>query len=153
MGVGVDFDFWAGFSHQGNYWHDRSCRWVTHNFLGPSSSNVCDCPSDVFGRAGPENRRGCRDILNPIHLTTQAIPEKVAQFLDTRNPHRPFALSVSFKAPHAPWQDSDHNLSTLYEGVEMPVSPTVGTAETSGTADFLARSLASEACARPAPGS
>ena len=134
------FDFWAGFSHQGNYWHDRSCRWVNSNSLNASADDVCDCPADIQGRAGPLIRVGCKDIADPIHLTTRIIPDKVADFLDSRRRGRPFALSVSFKAPHALWDDVDHFLTARYEGADMPLAETVTAEAASAMPEFLLRS-------------
>lgn len=133
------FDFWAGFSHQGNYWHDAGCRWLVHNYLDPTASDACDCPPDSSGRAGPEVRVKCNGIDDPVHLTTQIIPEKVAQFLDTRSPRQPFALSVSFKAPHAPWQDWDPRMSPYYANSdEIPVPASLDAGSTAG---FLLQSI------------
>lgn len=138
--AGRSFDYWAGASDQSNYWHERSCRYVTHDGRDRQMSNVCDCPPDARGAAGPAVRRGRANIKDPVHLTTEVIPGKVAQFLETREVRKPFALSISFKAPHGPWYDFAPEVAGMYEDVSLPRSATAELAAVT-VAPFLRESL------------
>ena len=117
------FDYWAGAAHQGNYWHEASCPYVVHDGVHEKLRNVCTCPPD-----GARPREGHVGFKDPKHLTTEITPAKCAQFFDSRDRSRPFCLSISFKAPHAPDSDFDPRLADLYAGQEMPM-PETATAE------------------------
>lgn len=124
------FDFWAGFPDQGNFWHDSTCAWLK------DGTAACSCPAPE-GRQPYESRTGNDGLIDPRHLTTSIIPEKAAEFLAGRDPARPFCLSISFKAPHAPWQDWDPELRNIYNNVEMPLAASVG----DPPPDFLRQTL------------
>ena len=113
------FDYWGGASHQTNFWHERTCRYVTHDGVHGKTDNTCTCPPDARGRAGPHVRTGKANMKDPVHLTTDIIPAKVQGFLSQRDPQKPFCLSVFFKSPHGPL-DFDPKFSKLYAGQEMP---------------------------------
>jgi len=108
------FDFWAGVSHQGNYWHESTCAYVTQD------NAVCDCPPDHRGTSGPAVRFGVGTIKDPVHFTTDVIPQKFLRFLDSRDPKKPFCISVSLKDPHNPY-DYDTKFSRFYERLPMPI--------------------------------
>lgn len=110
------FDFWAGDTHQTNFWHGADCNYVLNN--GPT--NTCDCPPDSSGKAGSDVRVGKENIENPLQLTVDVIPEKVRSFLEGRDRSKPFNLSISYKAPHGPWQDYPDALEELYKNVRIP---------------------------------
>ena len=55
-----------------------------------------------------------------LHLTTDLVPSQTREFLDGCSGGQPFCLSISFKAPHGPWRDSDPKLSELYTGGDRP---------------------------------
>lgn len=93
------FDFWAGASHQTCYWHERDCPYVMTNGI----SNICTCGPNEKGFSGPDDRRtGYKYLKDPIHTDTDVFPIKVQQFLETRDPDKPFCLSLFYKAPHGP---------------------------------------------------
>ena len=123
------FDYWAGVARQSNFWHERDCKYVLHDGITDKTNNICSCPADRHGKAGPEVRRGKHNIQDPIHLETEIIPNKIRQFLESRDKSKPFHLSISFKSPHSPY-DYDPRFASSYEGVRMPMRPSV----TSGAA-------------------
>lgn len=118
------FEFWAGASHQTNYWHQRDCRYVRHDGRGEPPTNTCDCPPDARGVAGPGVRIGKANLQDPLHLTTEIVPGKMRAFLTARDPDRPFCLSVFFKAPHSPFSDFSEGAADRYRGQAMPVPET-----------------------------
>ena len=142
--AGAAFDYWAGGSHQTNFWHEADCPFVTHAGTGADKlRNLCTCPPDARGTRGPGVRIGRKSIRNPLHLSTQIIPRKVDQFLRTRDRGKPFCLSISFKAPHGPWSDWDPALADLYRGAEMPVPQTATPEAAARKPAFLRHSLGS----------
>jgi arylsulfatase A-like enzyme len=54
----------------------------------------------------------------PVHLT-RLISEHAHEFLQSNPKGKPFALSISFKAPHAPFRH-DNAHSTLYSALAIP---------------------------------
>ena len=110
------FDFWAGFPDQGHYWHAANCAWATHEGAD------CTCPPTP-GLEPWQRGRGHDGIKNPSHLTTTIIPELFARFLDERKASKPFCMSISFKAPHAPWQDWDPALKATTDDINLPPAP------------------------------
>lgn len=138
------FDYWAGASHQSNYWHEKTCRYVTANGLAAPRDSICNCPADSRGRSGPDIRKGRQNLRQPIHLTTRIIPDKVKRFLDARDPNRPFCLSISFKAPHGPVEDWAPPFGGLYENAEMPVPATATVEAAARMPGFLRESPASD---------
>ena len=147
--AGASFDFWAGASHQSNFWHEADCPFVTQSGTGPDRlANICTCPPDARGRRGPGVRMGRKNIRKPVHLTTQIIPAKVDEFLRTRDRARPFCLSISFKAPHAPWGDWAPETRDLYREGELPVPATATPEAMAAKPAFLRGSLGSPGGAR-----
>ncbi len=135
------FDFWGGSMGQSNYWHERNCHFVLNNGTTDRMDFSCDCPPDAQGMAGEGIRVGRKNIKIPIHESIDVIPHKVEQFLDQRDPCKPFCLSVSLKAPHGPWEDFADEVSHLFSGVEMPTSASVNVADAETRPDFLKNSL------------
>ena len=137
------FDYWAGASYQSNYWHEADCPYVTSDGIRDKLRNVCTCPPDARGRAGPAVRIGRANIKRPRHLTTQIIPEKVEQFLGSRDKAKPFCLSISFKSAHAPWRDWDPALKDLYVDAGLPLPETAAGQAVAAKPAFLRESLGS----------
>jgi arylsulfatase A-like enzyme len=135
------FDYWAGVSHQGNYWHERTCNHVLHDGIHDKTSNVCDCPPQQRGKrtvSGPEVRFGKGSIQDPVHYTTEVIPEKFRAFLSSRDRQKPFNMSISLKEPHQPF-DCDPKFKHLFKGVLMPVRSNA-TVEAAGNKKYAHRS-------------
>lgn len=126
------FDFWAGASHQTNFWHEADCPYVVNN----GRNNVCTCGPDARGVEGPAQRRGQGGIEDPVHLTTEIFPKKVATFLKKRDADKPFCLSLFYKAPHGPL-DPDDRYRDLYKGEKMPAPPTAAMRFERAKPDFL----------------
>jgi arylsulfatase A-like enzyme len=135
------FDYWAGGAHQTNYWHEADCPYVLHNGIDDKTNNVCTCPADANGRSGPQTRIGRKDIKNAVHLTTTIVPDKAAQFLETRDTSKPFCLSMSCKAPHGPFSDWDTALADLYDDTDFPRPATATLEEAAKRPEYLRTSL------------
>jgi arylsulfatase A-like enzyme len=139
------FDYWAGVSHQGNYWHERTCNHVLHDGIHDKTNNVCDCPPQQRGNrtvSGPDVRFGKGSIKDPVHYTTEVLPGKFRGFLASRDSHKPFCLSISFKEPHNPY-DYHPKFETLYKNTPMPIqlNATLEAAENMG---YARRSLSAD---------
>ena len=134
------FDYWAGASAHGNYWHDAACPFVT----GAKRRNTCTCPPD-----GPAPRTGHAGIANPVHLTTEIIPAHVANFLARSAGQKPFCLSVSFKSPHSPRSDFDPRFADLYAGAEIPIADSATPQDAERLPEFIRRSLSGRATKDP----
>ena len=130
------FDYWQGQPHQTNFWHDADCAFVKFDGKGPPEDGVCDCPPDARGVAGWDIRVGDANMSHPLHLSTQIVPAKVEQFLETRDSEKPFCLSVFFKAPHDP-QDYDPRYTQLYADQSMPIPITATPALAAARPEFL----------------
>lgn len=126
------FDSWAGFTDQGNFWHEESCQYVTAN-------GHCDCPTPE-GKEPYQPRLGHEGFEKPVHLTTQIIPDKADTFFAGHSGDRPFCLSISFKASHAPFQDWDEQFREDYR-VNIPQRPTANLEEAMSQPKFLRESL------------
>jgi arylsulfatase A-like enzyme len=55
---------------------------------------------------------------------TDVITDKATEFLDHRDPNKPFLLIVQHKAPHRPWEP-DKKHAHMYDDVEIPQPPTL----------------------------
>ena len=126
------FDYWAGAGKHGNYWHEATCPYVTNDGVVQKAQNTCTCPP-----RGPWPRAGRKDMKDPRHLTTEIIPAKFVQFLDSRDREKPFCMSISFKAAHVPWSDSDPRLANLYASQTIPVPRSVTPEDAAGQRKFL----------------
>ncbi|MBC2593899.1 sulfatase [Ruficoccus amylovorans] len=58
------------------------------------------------------------------HLT-QVLADDVEEFLDVVPKGKPFCLSVSFKAPHGPWNQYDRRFAEDFEDRGIPFPPTL----------------------------
>ena len=114
------FDYWQGQPHQTNFWHEPDCAYVIYDGKATAASGVCDCPADARGKEGWDVRAGKAHLEEPRHLTTEIVPAKIEEFLETRDPAKPFCLSVFFKAPHGPY-DFDPRYERLYADQSMPI--------------------------------
>ncbi|MCF7817039.1 MAG: sulfatase [Kiritimatiellales bacterium] len=135
------FDFWGGSMGQSNYWHERDCHFVLNNGTTDRTEFLCDCPPDARGVAGEAIRVGRKNIKDPIHQEIDVIPHKVNQFLDQRDPGKPFCLSISLKAPHGPWGDYADEVKDLFKDVPMPIKASVNIEDAESQPDFLKNSL------------
>jgi arylsulfatase A-like enzyme len=133
------FDFWAGDADQAIYWHERGCQYVTNN--GTAGHVPCDCPPEVRKAEGVLDGGPHPLLKDPVHLETEVIPAKVRQFLDQRDPEKPFNLSVSFKAPHGPFGGFAREFAQRFEGTLMPLGATANPEEAARQPDFLRHSL------------
>lgn len=138
------FDFWAGSMQQANYWHESDCKYVLNDGISEKTNFRCNCPADAGGRKGEEIRTGFANMKNPVHLETVIIPAKTKAFLETRDKSKPFCLSISFKAPHGPWQDWDRQYANLYKGQTIPMKPTATLEAALKQPQFLQDSLESD---------
>jgi arylsulfatase A-like enzyme len=138
------FDFWAGDVAQTAYWHDRACNYITNNGTSDRTDFFCSCPpearkGDGCGPSGPNPA-----LKNPVHAETEFVPAKIRSFLDQRDAAKPFCLSVSFKAPHGPWQGYAPRFAKDFEEANIPRRGNVTLEEALRQPDFLRRSLESE---------
>ncbi len=133
------FDFWAGDADQSIYWHERTCQYVTNT--GTGGHVPCDCPPAVRKSEGVLNGGPHPLLKDPVHLETEVIPAKVRQFLDQRDPEKPFNLSISFKAPHGPFDGFAKEFAQRFEGTILPLGTTANPEEAARQPDFLRHSL------------
>jgi len=138
------FDYWAGDRDQTSYWHERTCNYVLNNGTSDRENYHCNCPAEVWKAQGTK-RRGAHPLLkDPVHLETWVIPHKVRQFLDQRDPRKPFNLSISFKAPHGPINGYAPDFSQRFMDAMMPSRLNTTAAEAERQPEFLRQSLESE---------
>lgn len=135
------FDYWAGSTHQGNYWHEADCNYVVNNGTSEKYDFLCDCPADSRGKKAEQVRIGKANLKNPKHLTTEIIPEKVKSFLKQRDRKKPFCLSISFKTPHGPWSDYDLRYEERFNDSSMPISKSADFDHAKSRPEFLRNSL------------
>lgn len=97
-------------------------------FIGKYGVGEYDYASQQFdywrGFPGQGNFNATDPEGQPIHLT-RLMGEQMQEFLQSNPDSVPFALSVSFKAPHVntesdTWQAFDPAFADLYEGAEFP---------------------------------
>jgi len=138
------FDFWAGCSHQSNFFHEEECHWVTHDGIHNKADSLCDCPADKGGRKGEDIRTGFANMKNPIHLETVVFPRKMKAFLEARDQAKPFCMSISYKSPHGPWQDWDRRYAKLHKGQQIPMKPTATLEAALAQPQFLQDTLESD---------
>jgi len=135
------FDFWAGGSHQTNFWHERDCPFVTSDAVNDKTNNVCTCPPDYRGQEAYHVRIGRKGIKDPVQQTTEIVPMRMKQFLESRDKSKPFCMSISFKTPHGPWEDYPERFAEMYKDEKMPISPTATKEESDRQEKFLRKSL------------
>ncbi|MBU3666490.1 MAG: sulfatase [Chthoniobacterales bacterium] len=137
------FDFWAGDADQTIYWHERGCDYVTHDGNAARGHIACTCPPEVRRSEGVLDGGPHPLLKDPVHLETGVIPAKVRQFLDQRAAGKPFNLSISFKAPHGPFDGYAKEFARRFEGARMPLGPTANPREAARQPEFLRHSLES----------
>ena len=142
--VAKSFDFWAGCYNQSNFFHEETCRWVQHDGVRGRGNYLCDCPPDRLGRKGEEVRTGFANMKNPIHLETVIFPRKMEMFLQSRDKFKPFCMSISYKSPHAPFQDWDRRFKDLHSDEIIPLKPTATLEAAAKQPQFLQDSLESD---------
>lgn len=74
------------------------------------------------------------------HLT-EVMTDQATDFLDTAPADRPFCLSISFKAPHSPWE-SDPEFDELYRSIDIPHPLTADKKYFDPLPDFIKQSWA-----------
>jgi arylsulfatase A-like enzyme len=77
------------------------------------------------------------------HLTDLLADDAIA-FLETQPRDRPFCISISFKAPHGPWNELQPGTAELYRGVSIPLPETATAEAAAATPAFLRASLVGE---------
>ncbi len=95
------FDFWRVLPGQGHY-HDPV-------MLGPSNDPEHPHATEVIERSG---------------YVTDLITDDCLDWLDRRDPDRPFLLLCHHKAPHRHWEPSPAH-ATLYDDVDIPEPATM----------------------------
>jgi arylsulfatase A-like enzyme len=74
------------------------------------------------------------------HLT-DLLATRAIEFLEGQPPDQPFCLSISFKAPHGPWTETDPALGSPYRDVEIPLPETATPEDVRSVFPFLRNSL------------
>ena len=72
---------------------------------------------------------------------TTLVAEKAVEFLRTNPADKPFCLSISFKAPHGPWNFFDPDAPDPYENVEIPPPASYTKEAYQAQPEFLRESL------------
>lgn len=135
------FDYWGGDRDQTSYWHEQTCNYVLNSGTTNRENYHCSCPEVVWEAQGTQGSGPHPLLQDPVHLETWVIPHKVRQFLDQRNPYKPFNLSVSFKSPHGPLGGFAPQFASRFEGVNMPFRANANSEEAERQPDFLKNSL------------
>lgn len=78
----------------------------------------------VMLEPGPSGEPGSYTIVERGGYVTDLITEDSLDWLDRRDPTRPFALLVHHKAPHRRWEPAPDHF-TLFDGVDIPEPPTL----------------------------
>jgi arylsulfatase A-like enzyme len=130
------FHFWAGDRFHGNYWHEKSCPFVTSDGRKHKAEIQCTCPPQ-----GSLPRTGHRGMKQPLHTDLQIVPMKARQFLTSRDSTKPFFLSISFRGPKDPWGDAPAEFLNKYEGVAMPKAATASLEAVTPLPDFIRQSM------------
>jgi len=96
---------------------------------------------DGFARQGQyfHERSGERRHL------TRLLGDSAVDFIETAPRDRPFCLSVSFKAPHGPWEDHAPEFADILRDRPIALPPSTTLAAADALPDFLRRSLGAEA--------
>jgi len=81
------------------------------------------------------------------HLTS-LMADSAESFIEQAPADRPFCLSVSFKAPHGPWQEYDPALAAALRDVEIALPASASPAAAERLPPFLRRSLGADAGSR-----
>lgn len=134
------FDYWAGDRFHGNYWHEKSCPFVTSDGVAAKGEIKCTCPPD-----GSIPRTGHKGMKHPLHTDLEIVPIKARQFLVARDPAKPFYLSISFRGPKDPWGDCPPSMAALYEAQAMPASPAATKEAAARQPEFIRNSLGGKA--------
>ena len=133
------FDFWGGDRLHGNYWHEADCPLVTNDGRASKEAIACTCPPQ-----GATPRVGSAGMRHPIHFDRDIVPLKARQFLEGRDPTKPFFLAVAFRGPKDPWSDAPDDVSGLYAEATMPMPATATEADAARQPPFLRASLAAD---------
>ncbi|MFY8222967.1 MAG: sulfatase [Pirellulales bacterium] len=137
------FDFWAGDMNQTLYWHGRDCAWVVSDGTSDRATAFCTCGAEARHAEGVRGTGPHPALREPLHAETEIVPAQVRSFLDQRDPHKPFCLSVSLKAPHGPWSGYAPRFAGDFAGESVPRRPSVNEADALRQPAFLRQSLGS----------
>ncbi|KPK42538.1 MAG: hypothetical protein AMJ65_07465, partial [Phycisphaerae bacterium SG8_4] len=72
---------------------------------------------------------------------TTLLAEKAIEFLRTNPADKPFCLSISFKAPHGPWNFFDPHVPNPYDNAEIPPPASYTRQAYEAQPEFLRKSL------------
>jgi hypothetical protein len=109
--------------------------------VGTSSSFVLNTGHDnvsvteIFTLDREQNNS--ETLLNPLHLSIQVFPIKIADFIDSRNTKKPFVLSLFYKAPHASLGRSDPSDNALYQTQKSPIATSMCSEHNAANPAFL----------------
>jgi arylsulfatase A-like enzyme len=88
--------------------------------IGREKEEVLALPSRLFDEWHGFPGQG-RYLHRDGHLT-QKITKKAQGFLRrAKESGKPFCLSISYKAPHAPWKESPSRYANLYSDIQIPL--------------------------------
>ena len=116
------FDFWTILPGQGNY-YNPDFRTPAHLVSGADAEPAGAGPGDTAGDSGqgPAPEVVTERIEGYV---TDIITDLSLQWLEQRDPERPFLLMCQHKAPHRNWMPGPDHLMT-YEDVEIPEPETL----------------------------
>ncbi|MEO0963498.1 MAG: sulfatase-like hydrolase/transferase [Planctomycetota bacterium] len=135
------FDYWAGQPMQTNFFYEPDCRFVNFDGFARPLDDLCDCPADSKGRVGFRNRIGKANLKDPIQADSTVVPMKVEQFLDGRDPDKPFCMMLFFKGPHSPFGDWDPAVEHVTDNLNMPVPSSATVPLAQREPNFIRKSL------------
>ena len=101
-----------------------------------------------FDRSFPGQGEYFVEIAGERRHIDGLLAEQALEFLED-SAGEPFCLSVSFKAPHAPWKDFDPAFAALYRGERMPLARTATPEASRRLPDFLRQSRGGSWWAQP----
>jgi len=76
------------------------------------------------------------DERSDRHMT-RVVADQAKAFLEGAPDDRPFALSVSFKAPHGPWDGYDRRFEDAFKDADIPYPETLNQEAVDALPDFL----------------
>ena len=132
------FDYWGADRLHGNYWHEAKCPFVTNDGRKSKEQIQCACPTN-----GSDPRVGSVGMAHPLHFDRDIVPIKVGQFLEGRDPAKPFFLAIAFRGPKDPWSDYPKEMEALYGSSPVPIPPSATEREAKGQPAFLRASMGS----------
>jgi arylsulfatase A-like enzyme len=89
----------------------------------------------------PQSINFRQEVDGETRYLTEVMTEKAVEFLRATTPDQPFCLTIAFKEPHGPFNYFDPNTPNIYEGVQIPPSPTFTLQDWNSQPDFIRESL------------